>query len=190
MASAEPLQCAAAHLTSHPPLSDCCSQIFVRGLSGATVTVNDLASSDAVSACCAKLAAKQGFECEDVRLVFEGKQLEAGMQLGDYGVEHGARLPSARQERQRPAKPCAAQGAQAWQMSESSSSWEQYCLWHTCGRTSEVARALRAEPISTEAARRTGVQEGGGAAGGCGGRVGSGRWPAAASRAMDGAVGR
>ena len=67
-------------------------QIFVRGLSGSTVTVNDLASSDAVEACCTKLAEKQGFECEDLRLVFEGKQLEMGKQLGDYGVEHGARV--------------------------------------------------------------------------------------------------
>merc|ERR1719331_205216 len=67
-------------------------QIFVRGLQGSTVTVNDLSSTDAVAVCCAKLAAKEGFECEDLRLVFEGKQLEMARQLGDYSVEHGSTL--------------------------------------------------------------------------------------------------
>merc|ERR1719253_155994 len=67
-------------------------QIFVRGLSGATVTVNDLASTDSVGDCCAKLAAKEGFDCDDVRLVFEGKQLEAGRELGACSIEHGSTL--------------------------------------------------------------------------------------------------
>merc|ERR1712050_794653 len=67
-------------------------QIFVRSLSGSTVTVNDLASTDSVGACCAKLADKEGFECEDLRLVFEGKQLEMGRQLGDYSVAQGSTL--------------------------------------------------------------------------------------------------
>ena len=87
--SHSPLTLAAAahaplHLPALPP------QIFVRSLSGSTVTVNDLASTDAVAACCAKLAAKEGFECEDLRLVFEGKQLEMDRQLGEYSVAHGA----------------------------------------------------------------------------------------------------
>mmetsp|Transcript_37119 Transcript_37119/g.92362 ORF Transcript_37119/g.92362 Transcript_37119/m.92362 type:complete len:130 (+) Transcript_37119:44-433(+) len=67
-------------------------QIFVRGLSGSTVTVNDLCSNDAVLACCSKIAAKEGFDCDDVRLVFEGKQMEMSRQLGEYNVVHGSTL--------------------------------------------------------------------------------------------------
>lgn len=64
-------------------------QIFVRSLSGATFTVNDLDTTDDVAACYAKVAHKQGIASGEFRLVFQGKQLDVSRQLGEYSVEHG-----------------------------------------------------------------------------------------------------
>merc|ERR1711990_552831 len=67
-------------------------QIFVRSLDGSTVTVNELQPADSVYSACTKLAAKEGFACDDLHLVFEGKSLELMRPLGEYGVEHGSTL--------------------------------------------------------------------------------------------------
>lgn len=67
----------------------CLSQIFVRSLSGSTVTVNGLESTNTVAAACAMVAQKEGFQVDGLRMVFEGKQLEMSSPLADYSVQHG-----------------------------------------------------------------------------------------------------
>ena len=64
-------------------------QIFVRSLSGATVTV-EASACDSVAVACEKLCAKEGFECDDLRMVFQGKALDMSSSLSEYSIEHGA----------------------------------------------------------------------------------------------------
>ena len=87
------------------PVLPCVPQIFVRSLSGATVTVGDLAGASTVAATCEALSQKVGFECDELRMVFQGKQLEMSSSLAECSIEHGARPPCCDQ------LPCQAAGS-------------------------------------------------------------------------------
>ena len=66
-------------------------QIFARDLSGSTLAVELLAGSSCADACEA-LCEKTGVPSDEVRLVFEGKQLDMERELANYGIEAGAML--------------------------------------------------------------------------------------------------
>ena len=64
-------------------------QIFARDLGGATLAVDLTAGSSCADACVA-LCEKSGLPCDEVRLVFEGKQLDLELPLADYSIEAGS----------------------------------------------------------------------------------------------------
>ena len=64
-------------------------QLFARGLEGASLTVDVKRSSTAAEVCSA-LCAKAGLPADEVRLVFEGKQLDASTSLEVCGIDAGS----------------------------------------------------------------------------------------------------
>merc|ERR1712070_903224 len=64
-------------------------QIFARDLAGASLTLEVDAGVSCADACDA-LCAKAGVPASEVRLVFEGKQLDLALPLADYSVEAGS----------------------------------------------------------------------------------------------------
>ena len=79
-------------------------QLFARDFSGATLAV-DVNGADSCADACAALCNKAGVPCAEVRLVFEGKQLDMDCQLADYSIEAGAcpfRLSARRRVPTRP----------------------------------------------------------------------------------------
>ena len=65
-------------------------QIFGRIIDGSSLTL-DLSPASSAEEATAALCAKAGFACADeMRLVFEGKQLDAAAPLAECGVDAGA----------------------------------------------------------------------------------------------------
>jgi large subunit ribosomal protein L40e len=83
------LPCALVPTPCLPPPPAC--QIFGKGLEGQSLALECTGCTSAAEACAA-LCAKAGMADAEMRLVFEGKQLDAEASLAECGVEAGCTL--------------------------------------------------------------------------------------------------
>lgn len=67
-------------------------QIFVRNLSGKTITIDDNHSYDTIKHVMEKIEKKDGVPWWDQLLVHAGKQLREELALADYGIERESTL--------------------------------------------------------------------------------------------------
>ena len=75
----------------HPPKDSTAMQIFVRDLSGATLTL-DCSPAETVGDVCLRAQQKQGYCCDMLRMVHAGKQLDAEASLAECNVGKASQL--------------------------------------------------------------------------------------------------
>ena len=67
-------------------------QIFIKSMTGKTITIDDIDSDDTIETIAKQIQTKEGIPPDQMRLIFAGKQLEFDKTLLDYDIQRESTL--------------------------------------------------------------------------------------------------